>query len=166
MKAAPGRAETAIREALAAGPTPGPWVALPEEDDRHYLRIRGGMLGCRFKIAAVHKPNLIPEVQDREDHESRANALLIAACNPEAITALLSHLSDLRAEVERLSRDARRYRFARLGSMTAMVIEAGGEVRNAGHRYRPHELAMEWAERIDAAIDTALAATEKGGGDV
>lgn len=66
------------------------------------------------------------------------------------------------AECEALREDAARYRFARLGSMTALVIEANGEIRNAGHRYRPHELAMEWAEKIDAAIDAARAAADQG----
>lgn len=40
-------------------------------------------------------------------------ARFIAACNPEAMTALLSHLAELRAANERLALDARRYQWLR-----------------------------------------------------
>jgi hypothetical protein len=63
--------------------TPGPWNALPEEDDKPYIRIRGTRIGCRHKIANVMAPNY----GLYEAEETRANARLIAAA-PELIRAL------------------------------------------------------------------------------
>lgn len=62
--------------------TPGPWTALPEELDRDYIRIRGTVLGGRYKIANVLHPsgrNLSKELRKREAEETRANVRLIAA---------------------------------------------------------------------------------------
>lgn len=58
--------------------TPGPWVALPEEVHRNYIRIRGTVLGRRYKIANVITPDY-DDVKEREAKETRANARLIAA---------------------------------------------------------------------------------------
>ncbi len=58
--------------------TPGPWKALPEECDRPYIRIRGTVLGGRYKVANV----LTPVYEGGPSHgaeETRANAKLIAA---------------------------------------------------------------------------------------
>ena len=79
--------------------TPGPWTVLPEELDRDYIRIRGTVLGGRYKIANVLHPsgrNLSKELQKREAEETRANARLIAAAPKllEACEALLDGLDD------------------------------------------------------------------------
>ena len=66
--------------------TPGPWVALPEECDKPYVRIRGTQLGQRFKIANVLTP-VYEGVHEREAEETRANAALIAAA-PDLLEAL------------------------------------------------------------------------------
>lgn len=66
--------------------TPGPWVILPEECDRDYLRIRGSILGSRYKIANVLTP-VYDGVHKREAEETRANARLIAAA-PVLLDAL------------------------------------------------------------------------------
>ena len=66
--------------------TPGPWVVLPEECDRPYIRIRGTVLGGRYKIANVLTP-CYEGVHEREAEETRANARLIAAA-PEMLEAL------------------------------------------------------------------------------
>lgn len=58
--------------------TPGPWVIKPEEVGKSYIRIRGGALGGRFKIANVVKPEY-EGARAREKEETRANAALIAA---------------------------------------------------------------------------------------
>lgn len=58
--------------------TPGPWVALPEECDKPYIRIRGTSLGHRYKVANVLTP-VYDGVHEREAKETRANARLIAS---------------------------------------------------------------------------------------
>jgi len=60
--------------------TKGPWAVLPEESDKPYIRIRGTLLGRRFKVANVCAP-------EWDIDESRANARLIAAA-PELAEAL------------------------------------------------------------------------------
>jgi len=81
--------EKAIRAALAAGPTPGPW-----------------------KLHAKYLANVV-DVNDRtcvvcclDFPEAESDARFIAACNPTAITELLARLEA--AEV-----DAARYRWLR-----------------------------------------------------
>lgn len=62
--------------------TPGPWTVLPEELDRDYIRIRGTVLGGRYKIANVLHPcvdDVSKSLRERELEETRANVRLIAA---------------------------------------------------------------------------------------
>ena len=59
--------------------TPEPWQLLPEECDRPYIRIRGTVLGCRYKIANVITP-FYEGAHHREAEETRANARRIVAC--------------------------------------------------------------------------------------
>ncbi|USE78940.1 hypothetical protein NDR89_20095 [Cupriavidus gilardii] len=66
--------------------TPGPWMTLPEEVDRSYVRIRGTQPGSRYKIANVLTP-VYEGVHEREAEETRANARLIAA-TPDLFEAL------------------------------------------------------------------------------
>lgn len=65
--------------------TKGPWQILPEEVDKDYIRIRGTVLGGRYKVANVPTPTH-EGVHPREVEETRANAVLIAAA-PELIAA-------------------------------------------------------------------------------
>ena len=58
--------------------TPGPWGTLPEECDKPYIRVRGTVLGMRYKVANVITP-IYDGVHEREAEETRANARLIAA---------------------------------------------------------------------------------------
>ena len=58
--------------------TPGPWRILPEECDKPYIRVRGTVLGARYKVANVIPPSY-EGVHEREAEETRANARLIAA---------------------------------------------------------------------------------------
>jgi len=64
--------------------TPGPWVILPEEVNRNYIRVRGTQLGMRYKVANVPTP---VQGLEREAGETRANARLIAAA-PALLKAL------------------------------------------------------------------------------
>lgn len=58
--------------------TRGPWQVLPEEVDKPYIRIRGTVLGGRYRVANVLTPTY-EGVHEREAVETRANARLIAA---------------------------------------------------------------------------------------
>ena len=62
--------------------TKGEWVILPIEDDREYIRIRGTVLGGRYKIANVSDLKNHHSDDDwckSERIESAANAHLIVA---------------------------------------------------------------------------------------
>lgn len=66
--------------------TPGPWIVMPEESENSYVRIRGSLLGERYKIANVLTP-VYPGAEATEGEETQANARLIAAA-PELYSAL------------------------------------------------------------------------------
>lgn len=92
---------------MSMKPTPGPWLVLPEEDDKPYLRIRGTAPVRRYKIANVMRPHPYCE----EDDESRANANLIAAA-PDLLAALQTLVVHFRPTIyspegDRMLRDAR-----------------------------------------------------------
>lgn len=82
--------------------TKGEWVALPIEDDKEYIRIRGAALGGRYKIANVTDLKLHHDGKGwclRESIESIANAHLIAAA-PEMYSELQSILSSPYTEID------------------------------------------------------------------
>ena len=56
--------------------TRGPWIGLPEEPGVPYIRIRGTVLGGRYKIANVLRPDY-DGADALEGAETRANARLI-----------------------------------------------------------------------------------------
>ena len=67
-----------IRQALAMGPTPGPWKWWEEDVGGCCVNPRdGGLLIAKC------------DVRNPFDPEQRANAALIAACDPDTIRALL-----------------------------------------------------------------------------
>ncbi len=66
--------------------TKGPWAVLPEECDKPYIRIRGTLLGGRYKVANVLKP-IYDGVHEQEAKETRDNAKLIAAA-PDLLKSL------------------------------------------------------------------------------
>ncbi len=72
--------------------TPGPWVCLPKEADKDYIRVRGTCLGGRYKVANVPTPTY-EGVHEREVQETRCNALIISAA-PELLEALRDMVSD------------------------------------------------------------------------
>ena len=66
--------------------TAGPWDILPEEVDRQYIRIRGTILGGRYKVCNV-LTTTYEGIGEREAKETRSNANLISAA-PELLEAL------------------------------------------------------------------------------
>lgn len=81
-----------IREALAMGPTPGPWKWWEDEDfgDCRVNPRDGGLLIAKC------------DVRNPFDPEQRANAALIAACDPDTIRALLEERDALREALKEL----------------------------------------------------------------
>ncbi len=70
----------------AATHTAGQWIVLPAEASKPYLRIRGTVLGGRYKIANVLAVSY-DGAHQREEDETVANARLIAAA-PDLLVAL------------------------------------------------------------------------------
>lgn len=92
-------AETAIREALAAGPTPGVWVS-DSACGLYAMNVTSAGGDLHVATVLTGRP---ARASDRAvgDIEStahgRGNQLLITACNPASITELLAELDRLRA---------------------------------------------------------------------
>ena len=78
-----------VREALAAGPTPGPWVTMPANAGVH----------C---VARINAWEAVPPSDCELSHDS-IDASFIAACSPANMTAILAHVEAQAAEIERLT---------------------------------------------------------------
>ena len=79
--------------------TPEPWELLDAEADKEYLRIRGTVLGGRYKIANVLWPNYSESARDREAAETLANAERIIDC-----VNACAGMADPAAEIAELKR--------------------------------------------------------------
>ena len=96
-----------VREALAVGPTPGPWHhCQPFQSVRAERTIHGPVPAQRVdfvstKTQPVHERIIIP-MAGREAHVRSEDMAFIAACNPENIAALLALVDAQAAEIERL----------------------------------------------------------------
>jgi len=77
-----------VREALAAGPTPGPWVTMPANAGVH----------C---VARINAWEAVPPSDCELSHDS-IDASFIAACSPANMTAIIAHVEAQEAEIERL----------------------------------------------------------------
>lgn len=138
---------TRLKEALEAGPTPGPWTA--DVPDGYWAREAGILApqwGCIAQIG-------IDKSSPHWDGPQRANAAFIAAANPAAIRELLAERQSLLERLEQAEKDARRYRWLRTQSHDWGVCEWDNS-------------SSEWvrdargATVIDAAIDAAIASQE------
>lgn len=97
--------------------TKGPWEIKPLEDDKEYIRIRGTVLGGRFKIANVGDGKFHHDNSDWckfEREEAKANAHLIAAA-PE----MYEMLSEIKQVIESGHE---------LGEMVSRVQDFGEEI--------------------------------------
>jgi hypothetical protein len=106
--------------------TKGPWAVLQEESDKPYIRVRGTVLGGRYKVANVLSVTY-EGAADREAQETRANAYLIAAA-PAMLEAL--RRIEMRAsseapceELEDVQRDLRHIH----ATAVAAIAKATGE---------------------------------------
>jgi hypothetical protein len=90
--------------------TQGPWVALPEEVGKSYIRVRGTALGGLYKIANVISP-ITDETAEYESQTTWANAHLIAAA-PDLYRALglaLLHMHKLTSPMAKADYSEMRY---------------------------------------------------------
>ncbi len=91
-----------IRDALAMGPTPGPW----DGDDNSVSRLwSNGTAGIREYIA-------LPDGAEGSA-PNPADMHFIAACDPDTIRELLAERDQLAAALEAARADAARYRWLR-----------------------------------------------------
>jgi hypothetical protein len=116
-----------VRDALAAGPTPGPWVTMPANAGVH----------C---VARINAWEAVPPSDCELSHDS-IDASFIAACSPANMTAILAHVEAQKAEIERLTaerdelrrqlaeaeQDARRYRWLRANREFCVATYPEGE---------------------------------------
>lgn len=117
-----------IRKALAMGPTQGQrkWW---EHEDLGYCSVNpvdGGLLIAKC------------DVRNPFDQEQRANAALIAACDPDTIRALLAEKDALVAALEEAQEDAERYRWLR-----SMAKERFLDLKASGAEYFP-DMRTHW----------------------
>lgn len=94
-------AEQAIRAALAAGPTPGPWMLETVQTSCGVCHKIGPFPGKQGGSPSRHACMYAdyPSVGNPADAELLANARLMAACNPTNLRALLDELDRLRERV-------------------------------------------------------------------
>jgi len=89
-----------IRDALAMGPTPGPWYGIQYEGSR-WTEIRQTRHRYAMPIADVAPYSVLDENgiwKERKD-ETIANAKYVAACDPDTIRELLRQRDELLALV-------------------------------------------------------------------
>lgn len=93
-----------VREALAAGPTPGPWSVETVPTSCGVCHKVGPFPGKRPDDPPRHACLYAdyPSAGNPADDELMANANFIAACHPEAIRELLAAHDALKAENEKL----------------------------------------------------------------
>lgn len=127
-------------------------------------------IGAGPSFGAPHPAYLNSVVED-VDHDDAAticrdtetgDARYIAACNPEAMTAVLAHIDAQAAEIERLKADAARYQWLKQAKGLTLESERGAPwTRNDGSTFSPsHRLCAGGTqfgpeESLDAAIDAA-----------
>lgn len=150
-----------VREALAAGPTPGPWVTMPANAGVH----------C---VARINAWEAVPPSDCELSHDS-IDASFIAACSPANMTAILAHVEAQEAEIERLTAerdelrrqlaeaelDARRYRWI-AGHCRSTSEHWGGRwsIVVEGPCPAKHDEEGAFDDAIDAAMDLTRPAEE------
>ena len=149
-----------VREALAAGPTPGEWVCYDDSSDGKTNRI---------EIAAIGKT--VARIYRSVQEQDLPNARLIAACSPANMRTILAHVDaqaaenerltaerdDLRRQLDEAEQDARRYRWLRKFARqnTAYDVYKDGAHWSVGLHSDDHR------QTFDQAIDAAMGASNE-----
>lgn len=93
------QAAARIREALEAGPTPGPWLYRGKSNSFHKAPPEGTQYTYGDFILTVGS-------DDDEKPETQANIDYIAACAPEALIAILDRMDELAKDAARWKAEA------------------------------------------------------------
>lgn len=101
-----------VREAMAAGPTPGEWRYIVDDGDRKLTA--AGASGAFMRDTTYY-----PWCPDNE-----GDWKLMAACSPANMTAILAHVEAQAAEIERLTAALR----AQPGAVNMDDVEWAGKV--------------------------------------
>lgn len=148
--------EKAIRQALDAGPTAGTWKVTDEPPNAYW--VKGSTIGAsdpkdarRICDVAIDGP--------QSGGYGLVNSAYIAACNPEAITALLAELDAARADAKRLDF---------MSVKTARFVQFDGAQYRVYQDAAPPEawhavwdaMTYEFHSTARAAIDVAIAQQE------
>lgn len=149
----------AIREALAAKPTPGPYRVITDEIphklggthkerrifttwDHPQLKGPLGVVNHSFGLGAKDGDPAVHMVAISE-----ADAAYIAACSPDRLERILTALTAAQARAEAVEKDAARYRWLRdEGRFNSFSVE----------QERPGWVTTHSATTLDAAIDSAI----------
>lgn len=86
-----------VREALAAGPTPGPWSIIDDHRGDTWVTCEDRINEGFVEICMVERG-----FDEPFESEQITNANFIAACSPANIAAILAHIEAQAAENERL----------------------------------------------------------------
>lgn len=147
----------AIRDALDAGPTPGPWFAsnrgsygVSQGDEGSVYDEYGEDVGAEFVKPIGYLPTIRGELWYRD-------AAYVAACNPAAMTAVLATIAQLEARLR--VAEARR-NFPMTTTLFSMPGTLMFKAANGGWFYMNH--ANTW-QSCPAPIDAAIAAHGKDG---
>jgi len=146
----------AIEQALAAGPTDGPWIARQEFANRWRIEqvAEDGFIPLSVGLACT----TILEV-GVTNHNTAANAGLMASCNPAAIRQLLA---DHDAEKKALEDELVRVR-ERFGKVLVAIDDAWANYERMGEvcpfEGQPMIYAATLEEIHNVAIDAALSPT-------
>jgi hypothetical protein len=139
----------ALRDALKAGPTDGPWNVI----EHSWLDASIIAPGFVHGICCLDINHATEESQDADGALMSANAAYIAAANPSTITALL-------ADLDAAEKDAQRYRWLRNESWAGYnqskrlpeVAESVVITRDGAGNVK----TILAEDAMDAAIDAAL----------
>lgn len=161
---------TALRAAIAAGPTPGEWIACGPSF--------GSPDGMPTRLNEVVQAD--PEDSDNDclpticrdgdwdesfRAEQSANMGYIATAHPARITRVLDALEASQAECARLRADAERYRYLRNRGADEVLHVSGPAAGcwidcEIGSEH-PYPLTLLTGDDADAAIDAAMAETKE-----
>lgn len=136
--------EKRIREALEAGPTEGDWEAWTGGKSRYGVTgpsaaachsAQQGVSDCQVTadlpcVQIASSGSKAPALAFGDNElEAKANARLIAACNPAAIRALLADLDAVRGALERISCAAK----ATVSNPEWIAAHADAALKGASH---------------------------------
>ena len=123
----------AIKEALKAGPTEGPWEIQPQGGSESIFEV----MVDGYYVATTHDGV-------KSQCNAEENAAFIAACNPVAIRSLIERL-------EAAEKDAARYAWLRDSHPADGGVWAAMGIPNT-----PAGISCWRHEELDAAIDSAM----------